>query len=164
MNLIIEGGTQEKQDLCKDFAHHAVKNICGSRLYNVIDLELQLLKGLEENYHQSGNCVHLDDDIRPREFEIEVDADLTPRFMLTTLAHEIVHLKQLAKGELRFYSNSDVKWHSQVLKKSKPGNRKYARLPWEIEAVGLEEALFREWVEDSKITDSWVMLPMFDTA
>jgi hypothetical protein len=162
MKLNIVGGSAEKRNLCADFAHHVTNDICGSRLYKVLDLEIQLISGLADTYQNLGNCVHLDFEPRPREFEIELDAELLPRFMLTTLAHEIVHMKQLAKGQLKFFDNGIVRWIDAMYPKTRPGHKKYSRLPWEIEAIGLEETLFREWAESNKISDDWVLLDMFE--
>ena len=45
-----------------------------------------------------GFCQELDTN---REFELEIDRKLTLRKMLETVAHEMVHVKQYARRELR---------------------------------------------------------------
>jgi hypothetical protein len=56
-----------------------------------------------------------------------------------TLAHEMVHVKQMAKGMLRKEGKSDI-WRGK-----KYGKRtKYLDSPWEIEAFSKQEIIFRK--------------------
>ena len=45
-----------------------------------------------------------------REFDIEIDKNLTLRKLLTTVAHEIVHVKQYARKEL----TEDSTWQGKT--------------------------------------------------
>lgn len=59
-----------------------------------------------------------------------------------TLAHEMVHVKQLAKGVLRT-ENGIKYWRGR-----RYSNRaKYMNLPWELEAFAKQEILFRRAIE-----------------
>ncbi len=59
-----------------------------------------------------------------------------------TLAHEMVHVKQLAKGTLRQVGGVNY-WNGKRYRK----NHKYLNLPWEIEAFSKQELLFRRVIE-----------------
>ena len=59
-----------------------------------------------------------------------------------TLAHEMVHVKQLAKGTLK-QVNGVSYWKGKRYRK----NHKYLNLPWEIEAFSKQELLFRRVIE-----------------
>ena len=81
---------------------------------------------------------------RPRTFEIEINKDLKLRDLLQTVAHEMVHVKQYARGEL-YESTRKGKWRWQG--KWMSNNVDYYDEPWEIEAHGREYGLFRRWAE-----------------
>lgn len=56
-----------------------------------------------------------------------------------TLAHEMVHVKQMAKGTLKQINGVNY-WNGKRFRK----NHKYLDLPWEIEAFSKQELLFRK--------------------
>lgn len=60
-----------------------------------------------------------------------------------TLAHEMVHVKQLAKGTLKQVNGVNY-WKGKRFRK----NHRYLNMPWEIEAFSKQELLFRRTLED----------------
>jgi hypothetical protein len=67
---------------------------------------------------------------------------LTPLAMMdmaTTLAHEMVHVRQLAKGIMRFAPNEVRYWKGKRYSKK----TKYLDMPWEIDAFSKQELLLR---------------------
>ena len=59
-----------------------------------------------------------------------------------TLAHEMIHVKQLAKGTLKQVDGVNY-WKGKRYRK----NHKYLNLPWEIEAFSKQELLFRRTLQ-----------------
>ena len=161
MKITIAGGTPEQQEMCLDFAHHATLSLCGPRLYRVLDVELSI----EENLGHLGNAHSVDAERWPRYFEVDVEAALHKRPQLQVLAHELVHVKQYARGELRQLQRGGYSWQGRRYSKITPDqeiwSKEYNRLPWEIEARGMEETLFIEWCEDRGISDDWAMLDIY---
>lgn len=82
-----------------------------------------------------------DSDSRPREFEIEIHNRMTVEEYTKTLLHELWHILQHVRGDLRDKRNQRL-WkgidHSQT---------DYSDQPWELEAQRMEEVLFREYTE-----------------
>jgi hypothetical protein len=81
----------------------------------------------------------------PREFTIEIGKTKKRIHMFIALAHEMVHLKQFAKGEMkdRFYKHKYVKvWQGQYYEQ----DISYWDQPWEIEAYGLENSLVAKFL------------------
>ena len=82
-----------------------------------------------------------DSDSRPREFEIEIHNRLSVEEYTKTLLHELWHVLQHVRGDLRDKRNQRL-WkgidHSLTL---------YSDQPWELEALRMEEVLFREYTE-----------------
>lgn len=89
-----------------------------------------------------GECWQLDE---THCFEILLDASLSRKDCLTTLAHEFVHVKQFCKRELKFGHNIDT-WCG---KKYYHGAA-YESLPWEKEATRLETKLYNEYQTHKK--------------
>ena len=69
-----------------------------------------------------------------REFTIEVANNLTLKDLVTTVCHEMVHVKQYARNEMDCYGK---KWK----KKAIPENTGYYDLPWEKEAYRMQNKL-----------------------
>lgn len=63
--------------------------------------------------------------------------------MATTLAHEMVHVKQLAKGQMRFLPNSARMW----MGKRYSNKVAYLDQPWEQEAFAKQELVVRRAIE-----------------
>lgn len=56
-----------------------------------------------------------------------------------TLAHEMIHVKQLAKGHLKQVNGVNY-WCGKRYRK----NHNYLSMPWEVEAFSKQELLFRK--------------------
>lgn len=89
-----------------------------------------------------GFCMSTDDQYgqRPKEFLIELDTKQSKASQLKTLAHEMVHVKQYAKGEL---ADLDRQRKVKFNKKKYSTDTFYWLQPWEIEAYGYEYGLYR---------------------
>ena len=87
-----------------------------------------------------------DCDHRPRDFEIEIHNRLDPKLYTETLLHELWHLYQHVKGDLK------DKHQKRVWKGIDHSETDYEDQPWEKEAHGMEEKLYREY--NSFITNS----------
>ena len=62
--------------------------------------------------------------------------------MGTTLAHEMVHVKQMAKGTLKPKNGINF-WRGKRYAK----NTKYLNMPWEVEAFSKQELIFRRSIQ-----------------
>jgi hypothetical protein len=63
--------------------------------------------------------------------------------MGTTLAHEMVHVRQLAKGQMKFLPNQARIWMGKRYSK----RTHYLDQPWELDAFARQEILFRKAIE-----------------
>ena len=87
-----------------------------------------------------------DCDHRPRDFEIEIHNRLDPKLYTETLLHELWHLYQHVRGDLK------DKHQKRMWKGIDHSETDYEDQPWEKEAHGMEEKLYREY--NSFITNS----------
>jgi hypothetical protein len=123
----------------KEATNFFLSKLMSKRLSNTLTL---FIKFNDKKYGYSGLCTWLDDPIRPKEFEINIRNDPEDE-QLSTLAHEMVHVKQYAKGELRdLLSKPDILvWKGARRSTIETSSQEYLDFPWEKEAFGLEKEL-----------------------
>ena len=151
MQLYIEGyrsHNQELKDLVKRGAEFYGEVLLGKRMVKNIYLDIKLTKNLKKKEGAYGYCHIVDNSLaRPREFMIELDASMRYKFdqILTWLAHEMVHVKQFARGELCDYETGRVQWKSRAF--GRLIHTHYEDQPWEKEAYRLEDELYEMFEE-----------------
>jgi hypothetical protein len=148
MIITVKGGTNSQK---KHVA--SVVNFCVTKLMpRMKNLEIVVrLKDLTKSgaygycmADPNGDAERLD---RPRTFELEIHNKMGLRKILETVCHEMVHVKQYARGEL--YQGVRVnkyRWQGKWV-----GDMDYWDEPWEIEAHGREAGLFIRWAENEKL-------------
>ena len=112
--------------------------ITNKRLYDNINLTIKFNKKLD--FYGYSSVEGFNDNWKPREFMIQIRDGLGVEDVFETLAHEMVHVKQFAKGE----TNASLsRWHGAVID---PDAIEYYYQPWEIEAYGREEGLYMKFM------------------
>ena len=141
MQTVVRGTTNRRlKKLLALAAQYYCDKLISKRLSRSITIEIVLKKNLEEQGYceiQDYNSIG-----KARHFLIEIDKNVNFKTLLLTLAHECVHLKQYAMGELN--ENMSV-WRG---KKINSDNVPYWDHPWEIEAYGKERGLFVRFADD----------------
>lgn len=77
---------------------------------------------------------------RPKSFVIEIHPWIGAREILKTIAHEMVHVRQYARGHT---NETLTKWKGESIN---PDNIDYYHHPWEMEAYSMETCLFTKFV------------------
>ena len=109
----------------------------GGRLSKNLDLMITF----EKTKTADGFCFPVDEGRHgPRCFEIALNRDMLRRKSLRVLAHEIVHVKQYARKELKQLDANVASFNGKV-RKVTGDYLQYLFLPWEVEAFGTENAL-----------------------
>jgi hypothetical protein len=80
----------------------------------------------------------------PREFILEILHGMSEKQTLKTIAHEMVHVKQYAYGEI---DERGTRWLSRKLDHD---SVPYHKRPWEKEAYQMEERLYQKWLQMKK--------------
>ena len=124
--------------VCKDAIEFYGKHLLGKRLYEKIDLTLEFdASDLGSTVY--GFCDWNDDNHKARDFTIIIHPELNKKTMLTVLAHEMVHVKQYAMGQLDYVERRKLmRWGKDHFNTQKMN---YWDYPWEIEAFGRELGL-----------------------
>ena len=149
MFITVKGSGSNKREMAADIAHWVGLHLM-PRLQNKLFIDIELIARLTEKESLSGDAIWEDESCkRPREFTIRVDSTQTKQDMLCTIAHEMVHVKQYARGELKDFSRTIkmCKWKGKTIDLR---SLDYYDHPWEIEAHGREKGLFIRWFEQSR--------------
>jgi len=138
MVVLVTGSGKNKRALVEEAAVF-FKNQLMPRMKNLwIDIKLR------PNFEDDGDCIWTDSYYRPREFHINLKSTNDEDHMIKTLAHEMVHVKQWAREEIKDgRDTSRALWKKTRLVDCE--KTAYEDLPWEKEANKLEEILFERW-------------------
>jgi hypothetical protein len=119
-------------------------------LYKKITVTINYNKDIPVEFEAETNW--MDKNVFPKQFEISLCKGVKNfRKILQTLAHEMVHVKQFAKGEIYDHKyRRTFKWGKRHFNIDKED---YWDLPWEIEAYGRELGLYIKFKDYYDITD-----------
>ena len=145
MLVNIKGSNKKNRALVEMATWWYAEKLLGKRIIGNMKLNINLRRNLVSKEGCEGTAIWEDDFVRPREFTIELDTNFTIRDILITLAHEMVHVKQWAKGEMYEYSKPGmVRFHKTKFNMNEVD---YWDYPWEIEAYGKQLGLFIRFVD-----------------
>ena len=110
---------------------------------NRLSRTLTIYIRFDSNMIFSGLATWLDEPVRGKEYSIKLNPTDKEDSIYQTLAHEMVHIKQYAKGELRdlLTIEDQVTWQGARHKANNEG-RDYLNQPWEQEAFKREVDLY----------------------
>jgi hypothetical protein len=138
--------------LVKKAAKFYGEYLMGKKLAENVNLTIDFEK-FEPSCKEYAYCDWVDDNHRSRVFVITINRNLSKKETLLALAHEMVHVKQYAKGELKdiFRPVKMTKWMGE----SFPENSvDYWDSPWEWEAFGREKGLYIKFLAHLKENDT----------
>ena len=147
MIIHVKGSNKAVRKLVEIAAWYYAEKLMGKRTIANLEININLRKDLMDKDNSEGTAIWEDDNIRPKEFLIELDVGVKTRNLLITLAHEMVHVKQWAKNEMyEYYKLDEVRFNKT---KFNMAEIDYWDYPWEIEAYGKQLGLFVRFCEDN---------------
>ena len=114
--------------LTKQLNRHIIVNVVFRKNLNYLGLTYV------DDYNSSGKL---------REFTLEIYRDQIEEEILKTLAHELVHVRQYAVGDL---NEEATLWQGRLMEV----NLAYENQPWEIEADKLADTLYEEYIHHDR--------------
>jgi hypothetical protein len=136
----------EEQDKIKDLVLYIINKFFSKRLQKNLEITLIFKKDLYKTENIYGDCIWEDQHYKPREFTVRVDSSQKFNLVLNTIAHELTHVKQWAKGEM-FELQRERKVYKFKKETFNTSKMDYWDLPWEIEANGRAIGLIVQWVD-----------------
>lgn len=136
------GGKKNERELIFSLANFCVSKLMPRK--KNLEVNINIKRNLEEKEGLSGGVIDTDD---LNTFDMDICHTLSLRKKLLTVAHEMVHVKQFTRGELKHTNSYSAKrWNNKTFHESN-----YWECPWEIEAYGRELGLFTMWIEEKNI-------------
>jgi hypothetical protein len=126
---------QLQQEVC-DAVNFFSDQLFSTKLSKHLVIELEL----KSYFKDHGDCEVLEynSQRKPRSFKIRLRKKKSHKSLIKTLAHELVHVKQFALGEMSEFHD---RWRDGVDHKETD----YYDLPWEIEARMMEHVLYDKY-------------------
>jgi hypothetical protein len=128
MNIVVHSKSKGKQALVNATVHLYKQELKISN--STYTVEIQFKKGLANALGIKGNVC----EIAPKHILMLLDSNLRGDRLFETLAHEMIHVKQYAKGQYKAVRTKRF-WMGQHVK------AEYYNRPWEIEAMAREKLL-----------------------
>jgi hypothetical protein len=135
--LSIDGGTRKEQRMVHDAFNFALKYLMPRKRNLTIDINITDIPDDAEAYH----CC-----IEKGQHEIEVQTGLIEEDFVTAIFHEMVHVKQHERGELKDHGVRKA-WKGEEYISLFSTTDEYMALPWEEEAYRLQEEMYTKWIQ-----------------
>ena len=139
----VSGGTKTQRQLAYKLVEHCIDELLPRHRTLWIEVDL---KKIPEKDKVVGYC----QDDGENMFTIEIDKTQNAYDFMLTVAHEMVHVKQFARGELKdiMKAHSLCKWQGREFDTE---DLNYWDYPWEIEAHGREKGLYLRFCQFARI-------------
>ena len=121
--VIVVGGKKKERELAEEVVAWSIKKLMPRM--KTLDITISF-----ENIDAYGYCMQEDTN---RQYTLTIQKGMSFFDMLSTIVHEMIHVKQYARRELRNV-NGRTMW-----KKKDHSNTDYFDAPWEKEAYKLEK-------------------------
>ena len=129
--------------ICKRAVKFYGKQLLSTRLYESLEIHLEFID-MEDNEYGFCNA----EDETNKSFLISINKNLTPEQTLMVLAHEMGHVKQYAKHELKDYVYGErIKFQDRIFEKASVS---YWQSPWEKDARKIERKLYRAFLKSEE--------------
>jgi hypothetical protein len=163
MRLQICGASKNHQKHCRQFARLFSSKFFSKELSKQITIKLKFEKRKKIRYNDlCAEVEWMDNPRQPRKFNVTIFVESKPNllYVVSSLAHELVHVKQYVKNELVDLVSTDFNVAIFKNKKYNLNKISYFDQPWEIEAFGRTPGLTREYFERVKIAGKILKQPV----
>lgn len=137
ITMSFEGGTNKERRMAFDAVNFALKYLMPRKKNLNIDVTITDIPDDADAYH----CC-----IEKGNHEIEVQAGLIEEDFMTAVFHEMVHVRQHERGELKDYGIRKA-WKGEEHISIFSTTDEYMKLPWEEEAYRLQEEMYKKWIQ-----------------
>ena len=132
--VLVYGGTKKQRWVIEDIPWWFCEKYF--KRFKSFNIEIDLCKIPEK---VQGWCMEIDKNCS----HIQIDKRLEGDDFITCVLHELVHVKQQFKGELKEMKGIEKMWKGEVYI-----GIDYLNLPWEKEAYHMQEVLLDEYKKD----------------
>jgi hypothetical protein len=128
--------------------HFYASRLMSDRLSNSLEINVNVIKDFYAQNKILGEAFPKGDDSKnKKQFVINLEWNKIGKKLLQCLAHEMVHVKQYAKGELKFHERGNL----VTFQREQYQGDEYWESLWEIEAYGREVGLYQKFKPTFKL-------------
>ena len=140
--------TQNERKILKMATHFYASRLMSDRLSNSLQINVNVIKDFYAQNKILGEAFPKGDDSKnKKQFVINLEWNKIGKKLLQCLAHEMVHVKQYAKGELKFHERGNL----VTFQREQYQGDEYWESLWEIEAYGREVGLYQKFKPTFKL-------------
>ncbi len=137
--------TPKERKILKMATHFYASRLMSDRLSNTLEISINVIKDFYVKNKILGEAFPKDDVLgipSNKQFVINLEGNnKLGKRVLQCLAHEMVHVKQYAKGELKFHERGNL----VTFQREQYQGDEYWESLWEIEAYGREVGLYQKF-------------------
>ena len=146
LNLRSKGATltPKERKILKMATRFYASRLMSERLSDSLEINVNVIKDFYVKNKILGEAFPKDDVLglpSNKQFVINLEWDKLGKRVLQCLAHEMVHTKQYAKGELKFHEKRNL----VTFQREQYQGDEYWESLWEIEAYGREVGLYQKF-------------------
>lgn len=140
--------TPKERKILKMATHFYASRLMSDRMLGTLEVNVNIIKNFYEKNKILGEAYPKDDDFKnKKQFVINLEWNKLGKRVLQCLAHEMVHVKQYAKGELKFHERKNL----ITFQRKQYQDDEYWESLWEIEAYGREVGLYQKFKPTLKL-------------
>lgn len=144
-------GSKSFKAMAREAIRHAAAKFFDKRILDHLEVTLKLDPNLLAVTGDVAQMEWVDNNVRAKVYNIYLDSNLSDFLKVLSIMHEMVHVKQYAKGELT-QSLKDCNLHKWNRSEwINEGKVSYWDLPWEIEAHGREKGMLISWMTSTAL-------------
>jgi hypothetical protein len=136
--------TPKERKILRMATHFYASRLMSDRLSNTLEININVIKDFYVKNKILGEAFPKDDVLglpSNKQFVINLEWNKMGKRVLQCLAHEMVHVKQYAKGELKFHEKGNL----VTFQREQYQDDEYWESLWEIEAYGREIGLYQKF-------------------
>jgi hypothetical protein len=148
MKLIIRAKgatlTPKERKILEMATHFYASRLMTERLSDSLEIDINVIQNFYTKNKILGEAFPKNDCIgmpSKKQFVINLEWNKLGKRVLQSLAHEMVHVKQYAKGELKFHERGNM----VTFQREQYHGDEYWESLWEIEAYGREVGLYQKF-------------------
>jgi len=142
--------TPKERKILRMATHFYASRLMSDRLSNTLEININVIKDFYVKNKILGEAFPKDDVLglpSNKQFVINLEWNKIGKRVLQCLAHEMVHIKQYAKGELKFHEKRNL----VTFQREQYQGDEYWESLWEIEAYGREIGLYQKFKPTLKL-------------
>lgn len=134
--LDIIGGTEQEKAIVEDAFWFSIKKLMPRKKNLDVEITITDMEGDVDGYHAY---------IDRGQHQLELQSDLIEEDLATVVFHEMVHVRQTERGQMKDRGIIKV-WEDVEYISMFSTTDEYMSLPWEAEAYELQEKLYNEYM------------------